>query len=338
MKTIKYPSIEQFKNVISLVSQRINYLGKDENGKAIYGNFVLPTLKFTGTVKIHGSNGGIRFSKEEGKIVPQSRERDLSILSDNMGFYVFVYEREQLFQDIINDLIGDNDTVVIYGEWAGKGVQSKVAISQLEKFFTIFGIKFIKDGEEYWEDISIFDKYIPQLNEVRTYLINQFKTFEVEIDFNSPKEIQNELVRLVEEVENECPVGKYFGVVGTGEGIVFSCDHEKLGHLKFKCKGEKHSNSKVKTIAPIDEESYRLAKDFAENYVTEARLEQGIFVMKNEMLLEPIDKNVGIFIKWVIGDVIKEEQNSIIENKLDPKKISKEISNIARKWYFEKIL
>jgi len=48
---IKFPSIEQFRNVIRHVQTHARFVGKDENGDAIYDHSKpLPTLKFRGTV------------------------------------------------------------------------------------------------------------------------------------------------------------------------------------------------------------------------------------------------------------------------------------------------
>jgi hypothetical protein len=121
----------------------------------------------------------------------------------------------------------------------------------------------------------------------------------------------------------------------TGEGIVIS--HNGQRFYQFKSKGTKHQNSKVKTLNPVDEEMMRSVKEFAENFVTEARLQQGIEVMKSEMQLEPIPANTGSFIKWVTGDVFKEEQENILTNNLDPKKVAREIGTLARVWYLENI-
>ena len=128
-----------------------------------------------------------------------------------------------------------------------------------------------------------------------------------------------------------------FEINSTGEGIVWSHNSEEYGFLQMKIKGEKHSNSKVKTIAPIDEESFKAAKDFAETYTTQSRMEQGLHVMKSELLLEIEAKNVGAFLKWIVSDIVREEQAAVIQNNLDPKKVAKEITNIARRWYFEQI-
>ena len=52
----KYPSIDQFRNVIRAVKTNHDYQGKDtETGEPIYQHTSpYPTLTFNGTVKIHG--------------------------------------------------------------------------------------------------------------------------------------------------------------------------------------------------------------------------------------------------------------------------------------------
>jgi hypothetical protein len=60
------------------------------------------------------------------------------------------------------------ETVSIYGEWAGRGIQAGVGISQLEKKFYIFGVKispFDDSLPAYWIDSDIFD--LKKYDEVR---------------------------------------------------------------------------------------------------------------------------------------------------------------------------
>lgn len=338
---LKYPSIAGYKEVIRTVKERATYRGKDADGNRIYESCILPTIHFKGTVKIHGTHADIRY--ENGKLIPQSRERELSLTSDNAGFYAFVMKHETFFARMMECLLDDNDVVLIAGEWCGKGIQKGVAVSDLEKMFVLFGIRIIKGETETWLDVTDLeyrmgvDYATSYLNEHGVYLITQFPTYEITINFNEPEMSQNKLVELTIAVEDECPVGKFFGVSGVGEGIVWSHNSEEYGFLQMKIKGEKHSNSKVKTIAPVDEESFKAAKDFAETYTTQSRMEQGLHVMKAEQMLEIEAKNVGAFLKWITGDIFKEEQAAVIQNNLDPKKIAKEITNIARRWYFEQI-
>ena len=83
---IKYPSIEQFRNVVRAVQNKARYY-KDENGEAAYDmTKPLPTLQFTGSVKLHGTNAGIRFQLNDPEnFVCQSRERDVAIGDDKCG-------------------------------------------------------------------------------------------------------------------------------------------------------------------------------------------------------------------------------------------------------------
>lgn len=338
---IPYPSIEQFKNCIKQVTNDTRYAGKDENGKAIYNNNSLPTLTFTGTCKIHGSNASIVYNGD--KLIAQSRQRELSVLSDNHGFCAFTIKNEKLLKNFCELIIGKNDTVVVYGEWFGKGINSNVAVNELDKKFAIFGIKFISGADHIWVEGIGLDEFffglgievINELNNNDIYYITQFGVWQIDIDFNHPELVQNEVIKITNDIEKECPVGKYFGISGIGEGCVFSHNGEHF--YQWKSKGQLHSVSKVKSLAPIDEEMYNNIKEFAETYTNEARLEQGLSVLRDELLLEPIDKNTGAFIKWVVQDIIKEEKNNIAENGFDFKKVSQEISKIASKWYLNKI-
>jgi len=63
---IKYPSIEQFRNIIRKVKEKTDYVGKDTNGDNIYLHTKdYPILEFKGTVKLHGTNAGIVKYKDE---------------------------------------------------------------------------------------------------------------------------------------------------------------------------------------------------------------------------------------------------------------------------------
>ena len=95
---IKYPSIEQFRNVVRAVQNKARYY-KDEDGEAAFDmTKPLPTLQFTGSVKLHGTNAGIRFQLNDPEnFVCQSRERDIAIGDDNAGFATYVHENKEEF-------------------------------------------------------------------------------------------------------------------------------------------------------------------------------------------------------------------------------------------------
>ena len=315
----KYPSIEQFRNVIRTVKTNHDYQGKDENGDAIYthtSNY--PTLKFKGTVKLHGTNASV-VKYSDDRIEYQSRERVLSLDSDNANFMSVMSVRkwDKFFSQFVF-----NDYCAIYGEWCGGNIQKGVAINRLEKMFIIFGVKVDDTWAELPRDL--------QDNDNNIYNILQFPTYEVEIDFNNPELIQNKLIELTLEVENECPVGKYFGNIGIGEGIVFSCVEDQT--LTFKSKGEKHSVSKVRKLNEVDVVALEGINEFVDSTVTENRLKQGLQVLKeNGVALET--KSIGEFLRWIVTDVLKEERDTLEVSGLDEKKVKNAIINKARVWF-----
>lgn len=319
----KYSSIEQFRTVIKEVRMHFDFKGKDENGKAIYQHTEnYPTLKFRGTVKLHGTNASV-VKYSDGRFDFQSRERVLSLDDDNADFMAELLQKD--YQSLF-DGIEFTDYIAIYGEWCGGNIQKKVALNQLPKMFVIFGVKV--DGE--WMDL------LPNLamNESRIYNILQFPFYDVDIDFNNPELVQNKIIELTVAVETSCPVGKQLGVEGTGEGLVFTCATNQ--HWKFKSKGEKHSVSKVKTLNAVDVELMKNITEFIDMAVTENRLEQGLSYFKeNNIEIEP--KNVGQFLRWIVTDVLKEEGDTLEKSGLDDKKIKNAIVSKARIWYLNTI-
>jgi hypothetical protein len=231
MELVKYPKIQQFRNIVKAVRTKHNFKGVDEEtGEAIFSHDTpYPVLNFQGTVKLHGSNAAIGINKN-GEIWVQSRNRVLTVEDDNLRFADFVYS---LPEEIIDILKLNN--IVIYGEWCGKGIQKGVAISGLDKMFVIFSVKNLENEKwieyDFMNDInrkfaSKNQSQLDFLNEYNIYFIDQFVTELEEVDFNNPELAQNNLVELTKKVGNECPVGKYFGVSGIGEGIVWKCIDE----------------------------------------------------------------------------------------------------------------
>jgi hypothetical protein len=319
----KYPSIEQFRNVIRKVRERHDYKGKDSEDKAIYQHTEnYPTLKFKGTVKLHGTNSSI-VKYSDGRLEFQSRERVLSLEQDNDDFMT---EMMKIDLSFLFTNIQFNEYCAIYGEWCGGKIQKGVAINGLPKMFVIFGIK----ADDEWLDLPsyLYD------NKNNIYNINQFETYEVDIDFNKPELVQNKIIEMTIAVEECCPVGKFFNKEGIGEGIVFTCMSDQ--DLKFKSKGEKHSVTKVKKLNPIDTELMNSINEFVECTVTENRLNQGITFF-NENNIQVDAKNTGKFLSWVVQDVLKEENDTIINNNFDEKRVKNAIVTKARIWFLNLI-
>jgi len=337
-KMIKFPDIAQFRNVVRSVCLTASYIGKDDDGNPVYdGNLPVPTLTFTGTVKLHGTNAGVSYNMFDDLWV-QSRNSIITPTCDNAGFAFFVESKKHVFQELFNRIVlEEHETATIYGEWCGQGIQKSTAVSQLPKMFVVIGVKIssvLEGVDSYW----LSDNFVKELRslEDNIYNILAFKKYEIEIDFNNPANVQNKLVEITNEVEECCPVGKWFGVEGVGEGVVWTHSSEEFGNLRFKVKGEKHSVSKVKKLASIDPEKLKNIEDFVVYAVTDNRLEQAIeqvFTVEGE----EIDiVGMGKFLKWVMGDICKEELDTLAHNSLTPKDVAKQVSNKARKWFLNK--
>lgn len=313
----KFHSIDQFRQVVRTVRTRHDFKGVDEEGKAIYNHTSpYPTIKFHGTVKVHGTNAAI-VKYVDGHIEFQSRERVLTRDQDNAGFMAHFESLDltYLFQDI-----QFNEYAAIYGEWCGGSIQKGVGITGLPKMFIVFGLKV----DDKWLPVNIVP--IDALN--RIYNIEQFKTWDIRIDFNNPELSQNEIIEETIKVEEECPIAAMFGVKGTGEGIVFTAEPD----LIFKSKGEKHSVTKVKTLAAVNTEELESINEFVEYAVTENRLKQGLQYLQ-ENGFELIAKSTGDFIRWVVTDITKEESDTISNNGLDIKAINNKIATKSRMWF-----
>lgn len=315
---IKFESIGQFRNFI----KTMQYLGWRK-------------INLIGTVKIHGTNSSVGLDLKDNLLFYQSRNRVLSLDDDNYDFAKYIEDNKseflKIFDEIKNKINTEKyDSIIIYGELAGKGIQNKVAVSQIDRFFAPFSIVGVNKDTVDQLDVKL------SVNEsIRFYPVETFGVYNVQLDLDNVHLAQQEIKDLTISVENECPVGKYFGVSGTGEGIVFT---DETKQYSFKSKGEKHSVSKVKVIANVDIEKINKIKDFIDYSVTENRFNQGIEYLK-EMNKELDISNMGDFLRWLANDVLKEEQDVISENGLDNdlKAIMKSVSSKGRKWFMDKI-
>jgi len=326
MKHIPFPDIQQFRNTVKTVRERAEYSGVP-----------LPTLTFVGSVELHGTNASVVFP-ENGQIVVQSRTRIITPEHDNAGFAKWVTENEEWFvtlRRVLREEFKLANGFVVYGEWCGQGIQKGVAISQVSKRFVVFSIAVLKGEDREW----VHPLCVRSLVSPMFYCIYDYPTWTLDIDFNKPEESQNRLVELTQAVENECPVGKSFGVSGVGEEIVWwplpALDFNTRD-LAFKVKGEKHSESKVKTLAAVDVEKLNSLNELVDTILTEHRLEKKI-----ESLLEQggsLDiKQTGAFLKLVGQDVYKEEADTISEAGFKDSEVMGAVQKKAKKFWMEKL-
>jgi hypothetical protein len=327
----------------TLVPMKLIKIEKIEN-KTCYDIEVENThCYFVNDILVHNSNAGVSFNETDG-IWYQSKENIITATKDNAGFAFFADVRKDIFIEMIRTLAKENsidlnvNTISIFGEWAGPGIQKGVGISMLpQKTMFVFSAKVSIPGNE---DFVCYNLDCTKLKHEESFIfnINDFPTYEIEIDFNNPALSTNEIIEMTLSVENECPVAKQFGNDNTiGEGIVFKAYYKDVEY-KFKSKGEKHSAaSKVKILKPVDNEKINKLISLAQLVTQGWRLEQ-MYNLTFDIINGgvPNIKNLGIYIKNVISDIQKEESNVISENGFELNDISKYISDISKAYFFEK--
>ncbi len=344
---IKFPSIEQYRHLVRRVNDRAHWVGRDENEEPVFDRTrPLPTLRFKGTVKIHGTNAGICYDGNE--IWCQSKEALIEVGQDNAGFAGYVHgvgheAIKSLFDRVVpgGDLRRQWQTLAIYGEWCGKGIQKGCAIHKLDKMFVIFSARICEPEASDLQSRWLSDAEIDLLQDesIRFFSINSFPTYDLEIDFQNPHSAKEQLDVLTKAVNDSCPVGKHFDTDGIGEGIVWRC--VSLGYESseywFKTKGDDHKVASTKSAGvEVDVEKVKTHNEFADVVLSEARLNQGLEHLKQNGH-ELTERSTGIFIKWVHTDVVKEELDRAQASGIEEKEIGKIISARCRAWYFEQL-
>jgi hypothetical protein len=246
---------------------------------------------YEGFVKLHGTNAAIGMTKD-GELFYQSRNRIITPQDDNAGFAQAMSQvpwQKALMRGSM-----------IFGEWAGKGVQRKVAISEIEKTFYPFAL--------YMEGCGFIP--VPPSEDTPAGLLAVPHTRAV-FCVTRPDLVGREIDRITLEVEAQCPVAFAQGVSGIGEGLVWRPSVEVYGRERamnpetwFKSKGVQHE---VKERIPSD-------KTYTNNEPTDAFLipciesrgSQGLDYLR-EMFGAVEAKHTGDFIKWVIKDIEAEE-------------------------------
>lgn len=330
-----YHKIRQFKDIVRDIQFKANYKGQDADGNPIYQETKKPIITFTATTKLHGTNAGVCYSLKKGVV---AQKRSSLIEKDNLtahfGFNQFVQiEKKEFFEDLMERLYRSyckkDEQITIYGEWAGEGIQKGVGVSELPKGFYIFDCKVFNplQDTQQWIDIQNI-----KIDEPKVFKITDFPVWQLEIDFNKPGLFQEDLVKITEKIELECPVSKKLGIDnGIGEGAVWTAFWEGDKYI-FKVKGEKHSVTKVKKLASVDPEVLNSIYEFVDFACTTNRMEQAI-----QETGATEKRHIPDLMKWIANDIISEETDTLVANGLEWKQVAKEVSNRMRQYYFEKL-
>lgn len=330
---IKFSHIEQLHDVVRIVAKR------REAGLSI------ERIAYRGRIKLHGSNASVVC--EGDRLLPQSRNRELTLDDDNLGFAAFALAptQAQAIRTLALELraaveLPHDRPLVLFGEWIGPGIQRGVAVSKLPaRQWVLFAVATLDDGavhKRYFEVPCLGER----LAEAAIYSIADAPQWHVELDFDDREALERAAASIDEatlEVERGCPWAARFGIHGVGEGLVWHPLGEHFGdsELLFKSKGEQHQVvRRSKPHVAIDPERLASVEAFVDYAVTEPRLAQGLEVLR-ERGLELEMRNLGVFLKWVGGDVQRECATELEANNLEWKAVARAVNERAKAWFVQ---
>jgi len=288
-------------------------------------------------IKLHGTNAAVRIF--DGQVAFQKRTQDVTPLADNAGFAFWAS----------NVSWKTDANVIIYGEWAGPGVQKSDAISLTDrKRFFVFGVLLLdvvttatNQEANYVIEPELIRAYLPDDENV-VVLPWFYEPMELNSDrVETARAIQETLEAQVKAIGDEDPyVKETFGVSGGGEGLVIApydpsgiVNLDQYNTYVFKVKSEAHLVKKTKSPANIQVEIPDSVKDFANDFVTDARCQQMIDEYC-EGSMSP--KMIGTFLKHLNQDILKESTNELAGLDIEWKLVAKQINQKAVAWFNEK--
>ncbi len=320
---LRWASIELLHNVV----RTLNFLHSEEGPQ--YGT-ELPGLEYRAKIKLHGVNAAVQ--RTASGVFAQSRSRVLSVKNDNLAFAKWVDEQSAYFSQLPPD-------TTVFGEWCGRGVQKKVAISQINRrIFAVFAVQIGQSESAVLETCPERIKAILPDADLSDMYVIPWHLEPIRVDYSAPMApAVEEINAMVHAVELEDPwVKSVFDISGLGEGVVMypmlagALTPESFSLYAFKAKGEKHRTSKSAKAAQIAPEVAKGVQEFVAMQCTTARLEQGLSEACDNQLSM---RSMGSFIKWVTTDVKKESMAELEAAGLTWKQVSKEVSTAARQWF-----
>ena len=182
----KIESIGQFRETINQVQHDTWFVGMDGDTVIYDKTISLLTLMFKGTIKTHGTQAAVGFDGQN--MWAQSKSQIITPENDNAGFAKWIQNTSVkdfltvLKYHLSSDGADGADEVIIYGEFVGKGIQKKVAVSKLEKTWIIFGIRY-KVGDK-WYKVKDPERWLVANSVDNIYSVFDFDNYTINIDFN----------------------------------------------------------------------------------------------------------------------------------------------------------
>ncbi len=321
---LKFPKVGNFGNTVTQM--------KDGSvaDKVVYG----------GKVKLHGTNGAVRIYN--GRVTAQKRNSDIAAQYDGFKFAEWVASTANAWASKNASIV--DDAVVVFGEWAGRGIQggSEDAVEQVEpRQFFVFGVM---TGGKYLAEPSTISRYVPDIPRVHVipWLLDPTDS-KTTVHFSRGSTLASfaeHVNETVEQVDAEDPyIYSLFGIKGRGEGVVMvpvSVDGgdvawSQLSSLIFKAKSARHRSRRTKRPpCTVKEPPPEGIDDFVEQFVTDARCAQGVHEACDGVLEK---SRLNAFYQWVRDDVRDESEAEVRAMNVEWKVVSKHVSKAAVRWF-----
>lgn len=310
---IPFPSIGQYRDAV-LAVKALTLEGEK-----------LPIVEYSGRVKLHGTNAGLVFDRN-GTFHCQSREKIIVPGDDNAGFAKWAHQNVERILDL--DVVSrvdladcGYDFVGIFGEWCGGKISPNVALNQLARMFVVFAVCYQKPDRSWWfyHDLGGFEH-----PEIGLFNVDLFDTYGLRVDFSDPGAATSRIQLLTTAVENDCPAGRYFGYLGTGEGIVWTAVDPTYHFANFKSKGTKHAAAAA-ILGAADPAQMQNLSDLIDLIMREgtieSRVEQAVRVLKERGHQMESTKDTKLLVDWLTADIEKEDLVDITASGFAKKKI-----------------
>ena len=299
-----------------------------------------PVVTYRAKIKLDGTNAGVQVFAD-GRVAAQSRSQIITPEDDNMGFARWVSQQVDYFAQLAG-----REHLTIFGEWCGRGIQKRTAISQIDR--RIFAILAVQIGgvENEITRLEVNPDQISELLQPHpdVYVL-PFTGEPLTLDYGNRDQMESvttTLNQLIAEVEQTDPwVKDTFGIEGLGEGVVLypqsetTVDRLTYPELMFKAKGEKHQVVKTKRPVQLDPERVKTIDQFVGLMVTSARLEQGVTEVCGGQLEM---RQMGAFLKWLAMDVQKESVAELEAAQLSWKDVNKAVTNAGKQWFCDRVM
>ena len=233
--------------------------------------------------------------------------------------------------------IADEHVIRVTGEFCGKKIQNKVAISTLKnRAWFMFRCEVFYNNKQLVKNIDA--RLLPTCCPFNGNIFNitDFEMFTLKVnDINNYKSVIDRAQVMSNQVALSCPVGKALldDVNGEerGEGIVWHAMvpinndicFDFIGKTKGQCYKqifERHVKNKPKN--EVDR--------FAHQHIGQERFEQGLMFLE-ENKIDKSDRRMAIpaLIKYIVDDVIREEIDIIVSElaHVSEKKLRKVLAN-----------